>query len=215
MKRVLLTLVSLLVLSSLALAQATTGTTGIHIRKNRTPGGNACGSDPILPTDGLPIQDFVDVASTSYYLVHMKDGHSYSAEVYDSVDATISATAQLTLISANDCTTVLTTMDVASFDPDLSNSFSDRISWIQAGDSDAVLEVINPDTSNSYVYTIRVVDTTLHNPRWSTINGYHTQYALVNNTEFAIAGTLTVYDSSGNVVISNMVSPFLPWLRTS
>ncbi|MGA9565708.1 MAG: hypothetical protein WBS19_09320 [Candidatus Korobacteraceae bacterium] len=207
MKKLLLTIVGLLVLSSLALAQATTDTTTTsgtgsrQPRKNiRTGAGISCGSDPILPTDGLAVQDFVDVSSVSYYLVHLKDGHSYSAEVYDSLDATITATAQLGLISSSDCTTVLPTMDVASMDPDLTASFSDRISWIQVGDSDAVLTVTNGDSANSYVYTVRIVDTTLHNPRWSTYSGYHTQYALVNNTETSITGNLTVYDSTGNVV---------------
>jgi hypothetical protein len=208
MKRLLLTFVCLLAISSLALAQATTdtagttGTTGTHVRKARTPGGISCGSDPILPTDGTTIQDFVDVSSTSFYMVHLKGGHSYSAEVYDPVDATISASAQLQLWNTG-CGTQLPTSDVASLDPDLSGSFADRISWIQSGDADAVLEVINPDSTNSYVYNVRIVDTTLHNPRWSTIAGYHTQYAFVNNTETSITGTLTVYDSSGNVVTSN------------
>jgi hypothetical protein len=207
MKRFLLTIVCLLVISSLALAQATTaakGTTGRQARKTvHTNGGIACGSDPILPTDGLAIQDFVDVSSTSYYLVHLKGGHSYSAEVYDSVDSTISATAKLQLTASTDCTTVLPTTDVANMDPDLGNNFSDRISWIQSGDSDAVLEVVNPDSTNSYVYNVRIVDTTLHNPRWSTFSGFITQYALVNNTEVVVTGTLTVYDNSGNVVTTN------------
>jgi hypothetical protein len=207
MKRVLLATVCVLVMSSLALAQATTDTSAATGSNGRQPrkthnGGITCGSDPILPTDGSSTQDFVDVSSTTYYLVNLKSGHSYSAEVYDSQDATISATAQLQLWSSG-CGSQLSTADVAASDPDLSNSFADRISWIQSGDAAAVLEVINPDGANSYVYNIRVVDTTLHNPRWSTISGYHTQYAFVNNTETPITGTLTVYDNSGNVVISN------------
>jgi hypothetical protein len=208
MKRLLLTFVCLLAISSLALAQATTdiastaGTAGTHVRKARTPGGISCGSDPILPTDGTTLQDFVDVSSTTYYMVHLKNGHSYSAEVYDSLDATVSVAAQLQIWSSG-CGSQLSTTDVASLDPDLSNNFADRISWIQSGDADAILQVINSDSTNSYVYNVRIVDTTLHNPRWSTINGYHTQYAYVNNTETSITGTLTVYDNSGNVVISN------------
>lgn len=60
---------------------------------------------------------------------------------------------------------------MSAYDPDLSNNFAARISWIQSGNTDAVLEVVNPDGANSYVYMIRVVDTTLHNPRWSTFGG--------------------------------------------
>ena len=214
MKRVLLATACLLVMSSLALAQANTATTHSNAatskqprkqRNVRTNGGLQCGNDPILPTDGTTIYDFVDVSGqgtgTNYYLVHLKDGHSYSAEVYDSTDSAISATAQMVLYAPG-CGSTLPTTDVANIDPDLSNDFADRISWIQAGDSDAILAVINPDQSNYYVYNVRIVDTTLHNPRWSTFNGFITQYALVNNTEFPITGNLTVYDNTGVVLIS-------------
>ena len=169
MKRLLLTFVCLLAISSLALAQATTdtasttGTTGPHVRKIRTAGGTGCGSDPILPTDGTTLLDFVDISSTTYYMVHLKNGHSYSAEVYDSLDTSVSVAAQLQLWNSG-CGSQLSTTDVASVDPDLSNNFADRISWIQSGDSDAVMEVINSDSVNSYTYNVRIVDTTLHNP---------------------------------------------------
>lgn len=90
MKKISLTIFGLLAISSIAVAQvapSTTGTKSFHVRKAaRTPGGFSCGADPILPTDGLAIQDFVDVSSTTYYMVHLKNGHSYSAEVYDAVD---------------------------------------------------------------------------------------------------------------------------------
>lgn len=211
MNKLLLTMFGLLVMSSLALAQATTdtanaagtsGTTVRQARKNVQPyGGTACGSDPILPTDGSAIQDFVDVGAITYYMVHLKSGHSYSAEMYDSQDATISVPGQLQLWNTG-CGSQLPTTDVASLDPDLSNNFSDRISWIQSGDSDAILEVINTDTVNTYVYTIRITDTTLHNQRWSTFTPFSTQYSFVNNTDVNITGTLTLYNTSGAVLNS-------------
>lgn len=207
MKRLLPTTVCLLVMSSVALAQATTGMTGKQIRKHRY-GSISCGSDPILPTDGSTIQDFVTPSSASYYLVHLKDGHSYSAEVYDPVDATISAAAQLVLLSATGCSPLSTT-DVVNVDPDLSNAFSDRISWVQSGDADAVLEVINPDSANTYSYNIRIVDTTLRNARWSTVLGgaFSTHYGFLNTTESAIQGTLTLYASDGQIYTASFTIP--------
>ena len=212
MKRTLLFTLGMLLVSSMALAQTkASSTTHKQTTQKRVKrlGGISCGSDPILPTDGYTtIYDFVPPSSSSYYLVHLKNGHSYGAEVYDSTDATISATAQLSLISASDCATVLPTTDVVSIDPDLSNDFADRISWIQSGDADAVLVVANPDSTVSYSYNIRIADTTLVNPRWSTFSGFITQYAFVNNTETTITGTLTLVDNTaGGPYTTNFTVP--------
>ena len=145
--------------------------------------------------------------SPNYYLVHLKAGHSYSAELFDSTDLYVAGGAQLVLLSSPGCTALPTT-DVVSLDPDLSNNFADRISWIQAADADGVLQVNNLDISgNFYSYSIRIVDTTLHNPRWSTFSGFITQYALVNNTNTAISGTLTLIDSTGTQYTAPVTVP--------
>jgi len=206
MKKLLLTTICLLVVSSMALGQARSNASSKQVHRG---GGIACGSDPILPTDGYTtIYDIVDVSSASFYLVHLKDGHSYSAEAYDSTDQTVTAgAAQLSLILASDCKTALPTTDVVNVDPDLSGSFADRISWIQTGNVDAVLKLSNSDPNNSYSYNIRVTDTTLHNPRWSTFSSFITQYALVNNTNVAISGTLTLIDSTGAQYATNITIP--------
>jgi len=207
MKRLLFSTVCLLLVSSLALAQAKSKVTSKKVQRY---GGIACGSDPILPTDGniATIYDFVAASSSAYYLVNLKDGHSYSAEVYDSTDPTVVAgSAQLSLIAAADCTTVLTTQDVANYDPDLSGSFAARISWIQTGNVSAVLVLKNSDANDPYNYNIRIADTTLHNPRWSTFAGFITQYALVNNTSHDIAGTLTLTSSTGTSYSSQVTIP--------
>ena len=207
MKKLLLTTVCLLIVSSMALGQAKSRTTSKKVHRY---GGLSCGSDPILPTDGAATYDYVGLGGApggaNYYLVHLKDGHSYSAEAYDSTDEVISGTAQLSLI-ATDCQTALPTTDVVSLDPDLSNDFADRISWIQTGNVDAVLILTNNDSNNFYSYTIRIVDTTLHNPRWSTFSGFITQYALVNNTNTPITGTLTLIDSTGTQYFANVTVP--------
>ena len=209
MKKLLLTTLCLLLLSSLVLGQAKSKTTSKKVQRY---GGISCGMDPILPTDGSYTSDYVGAAgspgSANYYLVHLKDGHSYSAEAYDSTDITVIAgSAQLSLIAAADCKTALPTTDVISLDPDLSLSFADRISWIQTGNVDAVLVLSNSDNINFYAYNIRITDTTLHNPRWSTFSGFITQYALVNNTSTAISGTLTLIDSTGTQYAAPVTVP--------
>jgi len=79
--------------------------------------------------------------------------------------------------------------------PDLRFTFSDRISWIQPSTGGGLyIGMSNPDTTNGYSYGIRLTDTTLISPRWTTYGGYTTQYGFVNTTNSPISGTLTLYD---------------------
>src|SRR5208337_1370044 len=204
MKKTFFVTLCLVLVSSMLLAQ----TKGAPAKQKQVKryGGIECGSDPILPTDGAATLDYVGT-SPNFYLVHLKAGHSYSAELFDSTDLYVTGGAQLVLLSSPACTALPTT-DVVSLDPDLSNNFADRISWIQAADADGVLQVNNLDNSgNFYSYSIRIVDTTLHNPRWSTFSGFITQYALVNNTSTAISGALTLIDSTGTQYSANVTVP--------
>ncbi len=166
-------------------------------------GGIICGADPLLPTDGTPTDDFVSPSTSSYYLLNLKAGKSYSVDVWDSSDPTIAGTVTLTLLTASGCSPVSPApTDVTKMDPELSGTFAQRVSWIQPADAQAVLQVQNNDASNFYAYTVRITDTSLINPRWSTFGTFITQWAFVNNTSVAIIGTLTVYDNSGNLVTS-------------
>jgi hypothetical protein len=47
---------------------------------------------------------------------------------------------------------------------------------------------------------IRVTDTTLYNPRWSTYGGFETSWGFANTTAFDISATLTVLDQNGSVL---------------
>ncbi len=61
------------------------------------------------------------------------------------------------------------------------------------------------DPSGS-AYTIRITDTTLVNPRWSTYSGFSTQYAFINNASVPVNGTLTVHDHSGAVLTTTQLT---------
>lgn len=196
MRRILSTIVCMLVISSVVLAQTKPP---IAKKQQITPkGGISCGSDPILPTDGSSIDDVVFNTGPNWYLVHLKAGHSYSVETWDSTDTVIAGSATLALISTTNCVTPIPTTDVTAIDPDLSNDFGARMSWIQAGDSDAYVQLATSDPAGNTI-TIRVTDTTLYNQRWSTFGGFQTQYSFINNTEVSISGTLTIYLASGAV----------------
>lgn len=189
----------LLLLTPLAVAQnrKAPAQRGANVKHGGPNASTACGSNPVLIPDGFPVEDFVSANTTNYYYVNLKDGHSYALEAWDPFDTWNLVTAQLSVLSF--CSTGPTFTDVASYDPDLSSTFSDRISWIQTGDAGEQMSLFNSDTGTGYSYFIRLVDTTLHNPRWSTFSGYTTQYGFLNNSNQDISGTLTVRDITGPV----------------
>ena len=204
MKRQLLTMLFVVLISSIVVGQSKAPTRKQNIHRN---GGIACGSDPILPTDGSATDDLVLSGSPSWYLVHLKAGHSYSVDVWDSTDtAVIGGSATLALI-ALDCTTTVSTTDQTAVDPDLSNNFGARISWIQVSDASGYLQVGTTDPSGD-AYTIRITDTTLHNPRWTTYTHFVTSYGFMNTTNTSISGVLTMTDVlSGEHYVANVTIP--------
>jgi hypothetical protein len=189
MKRLFLALVYAGLLSSMVLAQNPKLSPNVG-RHGGTPGDTTCnGFSPALVADGSSIQDYVLNNSTNYYLVQLLDGHSYSVEANDPIDT---STAVITIGAlAADCTTTLSVSDIWNIDPEMIGYFSDRISWIQAGTHNSFLTIRNV-SPNSYTYNIRIVDTTLRSPRWSTYSGFVTQFGLLNTTRSDISGTLTL-----------------------
>ena len=115
-----------------------------------------------------------------YYGGFFLAGHSYTAEVWDPYDADTGIYPALQLL--NGCAFGPSYADIYNFDPFLYYTFSDRISWISPTSDLYQIGLPNFDTVNGYNFFIRITDTTLHNPRWSTFSGFITQYAFVNNT---------------------------------
>lgn len=200
MRKACLISVACLLLASLALAQTKQTKQG-RTTPNAIKGApTTCGADPVLSSDGtVTSEDFIAVASAAYYTLNVKGGHSYSIEVWDPFDPTAGVSPAIGLL-ATDCTTKVTSTDVTNMDPDLGGGFSDRISWIQGSDATIHIAVNNPDQNNGYTFYIRVTDTTLFNPRWSTFSGYASTWGLTNTTPTDISGTMTVIDSSGSVL---------------
>ncbi len=202
MRKACLISVVCLLLASLALAQTKPGRTkpsGIRI-------ATTCGADPVLPSDGtVNLEDFIFNATTAYYNLNVKGGHSYSIEVWDPVDPTAAVAPTLQLLQAN-CSTQIPSTDVTTVDPDLSGGFAARISWIQASSASIHIALANPDQTNGYTFVIRVTDTTLFNPRWSTYSGYSTSWGLTNTTPTDLNGTMTVYDSTGSILATKQAT---------
>ena len=199
MRKIFATIVCLLLVSASALGQAKADRDVKRLQqlqKMKIYGGTSCGGAPILPTDGSSVQDYVS-SSANYYLLHLKAEHSYSAEMWDPADAYIGGGAQLTLLSSPSCSPYGST-DVVGVDPDLRNDFADRISWHYHANHDLVLEASSLDSSGAlYLYVIRVTDTTLWNPNWSTYSTLAMQYDFTNVTASTLSGGLTVTDVTG------------------
>jgi hypothetical protein len=193
MKRIVSTFSCVLALATSVFAGAPSAA-GRNSPQTRGPSSSTCFGDPILVADGTIVQDFVAASTTNYYFENFTGGHSYALEVSDPFDIYHGVGAQLALLSA--CSTGPTFTDVVAIDPDLQSTFSDRISWIQPSSGSNQVSVANGDASNGYSYNIRLIDTTLFNPRWSTFNSFITQYGFLNNTGSTLSGTLTVVDTS-------------------
>jgi hypothetical protein len=165
------------------------GQAAAHVRYSAP---TTCPNDPVLPSDGTTTSDdLIFPASSAFYTVNAKGGHSYSVEVWDPYDPTAAMSPVITVTS--DCSSSIpNVVDVTHLDPDLSGGFSDRVSWIQGSDQTLYVSVSNPDQNTAYTYNIRVTDTTLRSPRWSTVVGFSTHYGFMNNTASPLSGVLTV-----------------------
>lgn len=165
-------------------------------------GWASCPSIKLIPGDGTSdgFVDYAAASSTTWYGQIFLAGHSYSIEAWDPFDP-LSGNITLALYDST-CSTVISTTDTSFYVPYL----YDRKSWIQTTLSVAYIGVLNSDTTNGHSYHIRITDTTLLNPRWSTTPGWRTQYAFVNVGSTSITGTLTVTDHSGTVVASPSIT---------
>jgi hypothetical protein len=165
-----------------------------------------CGPSPVLSSDGNPYPaDVIAPRSSAFFKLNAKKGHSYSVEVWDSVDQAAPGLVALSLL-ASDCLTVLPSTDVTSVDPDLTGGFAGRISWIQSSDATVQIQLSNGDPDSPYNYQIRVTDTTLFNPRWSTWGGYVSSWGFTNTTTTNLTGVLTVVDTNGPVLATYQVT---------
>lgn len=201
MKRVFLLAACCFLTTSLAFSQTQQGQTQQIRAKAKLIHGapTTCPNDPVVVSDGTAASDdLIFPASSAFYALNAKGGHSYSVEVFDTVDPT--AAMSPTIKVTTDCSTSIGATDVTTVDPDLSGGFSNRVSWIQSSDQTLYIAVMNPDPNGSYTYSIRVTDTTQFNPRWSTYTPFNTQWGFTNTTTSPITGTLTVYDSTGTVL---------------
>lgn len=151
-----------------------------------------CNTSPGLESDGRAVvNDFVGTSSTNYYFIHVLVGHSYTVEVTNHFTA-FGTILALGLVDGACGATTQAFTNTTSFDPNLGGTNGARISFVAAATGALNATVANSSTSTGVTYDIRMADTTLHNPRWSTFGTFITQYGFRNTTPTAISATLTV-----------------------
>ncbi len=166
--------------------------------------GTDCSNDSALLADGLWITDGVDANHSGYHFVNLVAGHSYSAEA---IDPQVYYSGQRLVLSLTDCSNTITTTNIRAVDPSINGGTGDRISWIQPTSYALHVMVKNTHPSWYLQYRVRLSDTTLFNPRWSTYSGFTTQYGFKNTTATSISGTLTVKDALGPTYTLNFTIP--------
>lgn len=163
--------------------------------------GGCDAATPTIMADGSVVNDAVAAEGQALYVLHLKGGHSYATEVWSTYgpDETWSNGRPALHLADNTCDFVSTT-DVSGVDPALSSGFSGRISWVQSSDGVGVVDVINRDDINPYIYNLRVIDTTLFSPRWSTYSGFLTQWGFSNISNRDLAGVFTIFNAAGTAI---------------
>jgi hypothetical protein len=168
-------------------------------QKTGTKNYSYAGCDATVPAniaDGSLLQDYVGpLGAYAVYAIGVQPGHSYSAEVWNPFGQDLtSVNGRPSLAVADSTCYFIPFTDVSGWAPALTRGFSARISWTQTSDPLDYVALYNNDYWNGYSYNLRITDTTLHSPRWTTWSGFVTQYGFINTTNAAISGVLTVTD---------------------
>jgi hypothetical protein len=144
-----------------------------------------------LVTDGRIVHSNIPDSATFFWQFDGFKGRSYSIEVTSDVDSLPPAVITV-YNTVDDCTTTISTLTLNSntgTDPVLLSA-GIRRTFVAPNDGFYVIKMANGATG-AHLYNIRVTDTTLYNPRWSTYSGFITQWGFRNTTNTSVNVTLT------------------------
>ena len=169
---------------------------------------SGCSQLPFTVPDGRTLGPITITNSTDVSIVFwVITGNSYSVEVVSTDEYAIHDGLSSFIVGNTYCpsSNSVTLNDITQFDPSLgSEGAGKRVSF--TANTTGFVEARIGVASGSYPYTIKVADTTMYNPRWSTSGGWQTTWGFQNTTRFTIHGTLRVYDSNGSLLTT--VGPF-------
>jgi hypothetical protein len=144
-----------------------------------------------LVPDGRIVRSSIPDATTFFWQFDGFAGKSYSIELTSEVDNGFPASI-IVYNTVDDCTTLTSTLTLnvnTGTDPVLLSTGLRR-SFIAPNNGSYIIRMTNTSGA-AHLYNLRVTDTTLYNPRWSTYSGFITQWGFRNTTNTAINVTLT------------------------
>lgn len=182
--------------------------------------GATCAAPTVVPSDGRVVDfDFVAQSTSNFYQFNATAGHSYSVEVrqdYDGVNTDLATAGGggVSIFTDGACTAALSgATDTSAADPALpANSF--RVSFIAPTTGTYKIQVANGSASTGRYISVAVAETTVYSTAYfagkgasgGSHAGFYATFSFSNTTSFAITGTLTLIDGSGNTIGTSAIT---------
>jgi uncharacterized repeat protein (TIGR01451 family) len=159
-----------------------------------------CFGETVVVPDGRLTQATVGMGATAWFAASLRIGNAYSVEFKNLTGSVPPGT--LTIFTGDDAcspTSTATVNPTAGNDPAAAGGIS-RVSFIAAG-TDPFFRARLVNTPGAPVtISFGWSDLTLFSPAWTTNGAFNTFYSFQNTTGSAVNGTLTLLDTSGNVL---------------
>jgi hypothetical protein len=176
-----------------------------------------CGAPVLLIADGRVTASTFSLNSKYWFGIYAESGHSYSVEFESPADnytltpkvfiGAVAVFAPSDALTACQGPSSVAATQTSSYAPVVQKSgdgSGQRVAFTAQSAGRYLIMVSNVGGVGGYSF--RALDTTLMNPRWSTCGGYFTHWGLLNVSDMAITGVLTVFDTAGHLVATAQVS---------
>ncbi len=164
-----------------------------------------CNSPTSVAPDGRTLSGSIPAVTTFWFSVAARGTSSYAAEANyptaaDSAFPALNAFAPTDVQPGCSGTSTLSPRNIMQFDPVIPNG--NRVS-ITAASAMTILVSVTNSTMQARDFTVRVAETTLFNPLWSTFGGFETFYRLQNTTRDTLNVTLRLINDAGTTVATH------------
>jgi hypothetical protein len=160
-----------------------------------------CFSETVVVPDGRVTTSVIGAGATAWYEASLKAGSSYSVEFGNTTESG-PPPGTLTMFSGSDgCsqTSTLSVRDTTAIDPSGSTGVV-RMSFTATGMGTFFRARLVNGFGSPIPMTFTWSDTTMYSPAWTTNGSFDTFYSFQNTTSATIAGTLTLFGTTGAVL---------------
>src|SRR5574341_2415293 len=164
-----------------------------------------CNSPTSVAPDGRTLSGSIPAVTTFWFSVAARGTSSYAAEANyptaaDSAFPALDAFAPTDVQPGCSGSSTLSPRNIMQFDPVIPNG--NRVS-VTAATAMTILVSVTNSTMQARDFTVRVAETTLFNPLWSTFGGFETFYRLQNTTRDSLNVTLRLINDAGTTVATH------------